>query len=576
MTENEKNGPIVLQSDGTRASLQGSAPPRRVIRTYASDIAALTQGGHAPQGVAQQTPVFAPPKPAPRSEPHLPPLTPKAPVETLRPVTRPTPPPIQTAAVQKSDWLAEASWEPPQKTARPMYSVDQELQTSSPVPQRSFTPVPTIQPRQSSGPSWFTRLLISLFGSRKPAPEEGKILSSRIVTPAVRPLPAPEPVPQPMPAVAVPPPAPQPQQETITASAQDEREAILERLRARIASRTESTPAPAFPTAKPEPEVRAEPPRPPTLPPENLPGAPKATPAPERLHTYTSDFSNEIDTKRASTFSVLAAQADAGGLPESATAANPNRGLLYALLTTILVVGGSTGLYFAYRYASNNAPVSLTPSSVSSLISADDKTSIEGTGVNLLNAFHDAAEVSLPEGSVRVIYLSIATTTLTGETHILKPGGALVAALHLPAPDILLRNIGEESTVGVVHAGGENRAFFILRANSYERTFAGMLSWEATIGQDLSFLYPPYAELSVETPVATSTSAATTPKSTVAKLPPGFVDEIVANHDVRALKDGNGLTLLLYGYKDQKTLIIARDEAAFTTLLNRLSATREQ
>lgn len=50
----------------------------------------------------------------------------------------------------------------------------------------------------------------------------------------------------------------------------------------------------------------------------------------------------------------------------------------------------------------------------------------------------------------------------------------------------------------------------------------------------------------------------------------GFHDEVVANHDARAYRDAYGRNLLVYGYWNQTTLVIARDEAAFAELITRL------
>ena len=118
-----------------------------------------------------------------------------------------------------------------------------------------------------------------------------------------------------------------------------------------------------------------------------------------------------------------------------------------------------------------------------------------------------------------------------------------------------------------------------------------MLSWEPTMLQSLEPLYPLYPEpvASVVTASTTQTTSSTTTKTSPKKiveapahpvaspvLDPSaaqaqFIDEIVANHSVRALKDNSGRTIVLYGYADQETLIIARDEAAFTLLLARLA-----
>ena len=134
--------------------------------------------------------------------------------------------------------------------------------------------------------------------------------------------------------------------------------------------------------------------------------------------------------------------------------------------------------------------------------------------------------------------------------------------------------------MGVIHEGGETRAFFALRVSSYERTFAGMLTWEPLMMRDLGLLYPLYPEDVIEEPVV-DLSASTTPKvaSTTPRIVPApavsrgrFEDTVVANRDVRILRDTRGRSLLLYGYADKETLVIARNEASFAALITRLAA----
>jgi tRNA(His) 5'-end guanylyltransferase len=45
---------------------------------------------------------------------------------------------------------------------------------------------------------------------------------------------------------------------------------------------------------------------------------------------------------------------------------------------------------------------------------------------------------------------------------------------------------------------------------------------------------------------------------------------------VRALRDEEGRVLLLYGFSDKETLIIVRNEASYTALVERLAASRGQ
>jgi hypothetical protein len=314
--------------------------------------------------------------------------------------------------------------------------------------------------------------------------------------------------------------------------------------------------------------------------------APVASESP--LHTYKSDFADHIDTKGASTFSVLAAEADTGKLrvKSSPLSASRLRTALITVLGLVLIVGGAGAGYAAYRYVAGHNTVVLAPS-VPSLVFADDRQALTGEGPQLLQALAASADSPLADGQVRVVYLTEASTTPDGKPITIPlAGGRLIGSLQLSAPDLLLRNIAPESTVGVVHAGAETRAFFIMKVMSYERTFAGMLSWEGTLERALEMLYPQYPlpEPGLPTIATTTrivngkkvTATTTIPAAPVVVIAPRFIDEVTSNHDVRALKDGQGRTILLYGYKDKETLIIARDEAAFGELLRRLAATKQQ
>ena len=151
---------------------------------------------------------------------------------------------------------------------------------------------------------------------------------------------------------------------------------------------------------------------------------------------------------------------------------------------------------------------------------------------------------------------------------------------------------------GIVNVGGTQSPFFVLSVSSYNDTYAGMLWWESTMANDLRGLFPPYpsptSALSTATTTATTTPLATTTvktkkaaaatparaQTTAVKPPPVFVpafrDEIVANHDVRVYRDALGRSLLLYGYWNQTTLVIARDPEAFIEILGRLANSRTE
>lgn len=266
---------------------------------------------------------------------------------------------------------------------------------------------------------------------------------------------------------------------------------------------------------------------------------------------------------------MLAAEQDA------AVPASPKKTqkLVPVALAVFLIILGGGGIFAAFYFTREEVPQETL--GVPSLIFADEK--MELTGPDYRSALADAANEILVPGNILVTYITEATTTPLGTRAIPQPGGKLIRALNLGAPDILLRNVDLSSTVGIVNAGSETRPFFILRVSSYERTFAGMLGWEQFIDEDLGAFYPPYTELA---PIADPTASSTTAATATTTAPPvsrtGFTDAVVANHDVRILRDAFGRSIMLYGYVDKETLVIARDEAAFTALAARLAASAPQ
>ncbi|MES2668482.1 MAG: hypothetical protein V4644_02230 [Patescibacteria group bacterium] len=309
---------------------------------------------------------------------------------------------------------------------------------------------------------------------------------------------------------------------------------------------------------------------------------PAASRGPEPLHTYTSDFGDRIDSRNASTFSVLAAEQDSR---RTSVPALPVRSR-FPMKAAVAVVSGifllalaGGGIFATYRFVMTMRDTPIASLIVPTIVFADEFRELAGTGGALIGLLAEAADEPLVSGNVLVTY--ILATTGDEETGIVtgpSGGAAFVRALRVPAPDILLRNISDESTVGAISAGGDTNAFFALRVDSFERTYAGMLTWEPLMARDLALLYPlyPAREAAVEPlPVAaTSTASTTVPALTrtpvQATARTRFEDAIVANYDVRVLRDTDGKTLILYGYADKRTLLIVRDEAAFEALLARL------
>jgi hypothetical protein len=350
-----------------------------------------------------------------------------------------------------------------------------------------------------------------------------------------------------------------------------------------------STPIPA-PIEAPEPI-----PEPAPLPIEvPVPAPVEPVPPPEQkptpIQTYSSDFRDRMKETNASTLTVLAAEQDSAPLPSGNAPNESRRNILYSIAAVLLLIVGGIGVYIAYvRYAVSITPITIAPVS-STLIFVDSRTSVSGSHTDLVQAIQQ--EISRPISPNTIELLSLANTSTTSMS--------VFSSLGLHAPAILMRNIkASNSMAGVVNVQGTQSPFFIVSVGEYSPAFAGMLSWEPIMPDDFSGLFPPYSEPTIAAltatttmAMATSTVATTTAKVTatstqkvvVKTVPistspmqkPGFHDEVVSNHDVRVYRDSMNRVIMLYGFWNQTTFVIARNAASFTEIIGRLSTSAGQ
>lgn len=288
------------------------------------------------------------------------------------------------------------------------------------------------------------------------------------------------------------------------------------------------------------------------------------------IETYESDFSKRIKDTKASTATILAAEQDAN--TSVVTQAPPKKlhrnNTIYIIVGAVFIVLGVAGSYVAYtRYLVNIEPITLAPA-VFTPIFVDEKEEISGTNPrDMLQAIERSNARQLAQNMVRFIYADFATTT----------NSSVFTALQLPAPNTLIRNVNaDRSMAGIVSAGGSQSPFFVLSVSSYGDTFAGMLSWESTMVRDMSALFPPLPADTVDQTASSTPSVTTTTAIPALTQAMSFRDEVVNNHDVRIYRDANSRSILLYGYWNKSTLVIARDPAAFTEITDRLATTRTQ
>lgn len=140
----------------------------------------------------------------------------------------------------------------------------------------------------------------------------------------------------------------------------------------------------------------------------------------------------------------------------------------------------------------------------------------------------------------------------------------LLTFIGTGAPGSLIRSFEQEFMLGFL-AQESQEPFMLIRLESFENAFAGMLDWEATMNKDIGGFFSPRT-LAIESGESEGGGVALVNFDADAS----FSDETYRNKDARVLKNNRGETVLLYSFLDQKTLLIASNEGVLRAIMDRL------
>lgn len=135
-----------------------------------------------------------------------------------------------------------------------------------------------------------------------------------------------------------------------------------------------------------------------------------------------------------------------------------------------------------------------------------------------------------------------------------------IELMKFNVPGELSRTTRPEYMLGMHNFNG-NQKFLILKTNSYDITFAGMLSWEENLWQDFKEVF----ELGVGDIVSTNSS------STIGIEVRKFQDVIFNNKDCRAVKDTSGKIVFLYSIINPNTVVITTSTDTLKEIINRVN-----
>lgn len=222
------------------------------------------------------------------------------------------------------------------------------------------------------------------------------------------------------------------------------------------------------------------------------------------------------------------------------------------MLSFVLVGAGILGAWYSYSVFQDKTapPVTTTPANqlvgAGALVNIDASTLSRSSLLGLISAERQKTRAPLSITQIQLL-------RGVGEGAVPLTSTDFFTRLNIHAPEALIRAFDPLFMLGLI-GGSKTHAFVLVRLDSFENAFPGMLAWESRLGEDLLPLFADEAETE-SVPSATS-----------------FADLSIGNRDTRVLKDTAGRIVLLYAFFDNNLLIITDGEEAFRTLVSRLQS----
>ena len=265
----------------------------------------------------------------------------------------------------------------------------------------------------------------------------------------------------------------------------------------------------------------------------------------KQIRTYQGDVAEALQKQRESLFSIQQReQAKKEKGPRLAMNPDRKKQLISLSLWSLLLIGfGSLGGWYAYNEFIKKSAVPPLEVPSNRFIFAGDESEVvlsESSRQTLITEVVNASR-GMTRGEVRHVIVKGAEGVPLTTEEFLK-------TLEITAPGYLVRALEPLFMFGAL---GENN-FLIIKLESFENAFAGMLAWEKSMAQEIGPLFST-ANLLVNLPLDAS-----------------FSDLTDRNKDTRILASGEN-PVLLYTFFESDILVITDGLEALRTLVDRLT-----
>jgi len=212
-------------------------------------------------------------------------------------------------------------------------------------------------------------------------------------------------------------------------------------------------------------------------------------------------------------------------------------------VSLLLILGGAGGLYYIFEVLKREPTREVL--SVEKIIPYNNLVTLADlTNGNLAS---ELAKLP-PANGVSILKLS------NSAGLSLEKAQDFFAFLQITLPATLDRTLKDEYAVGMISQNNQTSNFLIITASDFGRAFSGMLDWEKSIAEDLSFLNS----------VTENWTASTTVPASLDSF--SWKDIIVKNKDTRALINSRNQTKIAYTFLDRNTILITKNSATIGDL----------
>ncbi|MDD4989084.1 MAG: hypothetical protein PHV42_01525 [Candidatus Pacebacteria bacterium] len=278
------------------------------------------------------------------------------------------------------------------------------------------------------------------------------------------------------------------------------------------------------------------------------------------LRTYQDDIASAVNKEKASMITIALAEAKKReqNVTFEKQSSFSGRNIWITAVSILLILGGA-GISLYFYLQQKPIPPSQSHIAENALLIADSEKIIPVSTLarqEILSALENEKRSYSGElGSVENVRLQTGDTAKRDLT-----ASEFFSSLSSTIPGNLLRSINPTYVFGI-HVFKKNEPFIILKVDSYQNAFAGMLDWEKTMFTELGPLFLD------EAPKASDFAPA-------GKYGDGtWSDAIIGNSDSRAVMDKEtGEYVFLYSFLDKNTILITTNEDTVKEIANRIRA----